>query len=212
MVIDIKKCIGCNACTIACKAENVTPPGVSYNVVLENEIGTFPDVTRKFVPRPCMHCEKPFCVKVCPVRATYKRPDGIVVINYKRCIGCRYCIAACPYGARYFDFGEYYTEETPNIMDYEKREFYEYEGSDIGEKWRREGKRSPIGNTRKCTFCLHRLSKKMLPSCVVTCLGKARYFGDLNDTESFVSMLIATGETMRLKEDIGNEPSVYYRL
>jgi Fe-S-cluster-containing dehydrogenase component len=83
MVIDLRKCIGCSACTIACKAENRLPPGVVYRPVIEEELGEYPNVTRRFVPRPCMQCEEPPCVPVCPVGATYKRPDGIVEMNYE---------------------------------------------------------------------------------------------------------------------------------
>ena len=107
MLLDLRKCVGCSACTIACIAENKLPPGVVYRPVLEEEIGTYPNVTRRFVPRPCMQCDNPPCVNVCPVNATYKRPDGIVAINYDDCIGCRYCITACPYSARTFDSGRF---------------------------------------------------------------------------------------------------------
>jgi len=102
MAVDLKKCTGCRACTVACKAENVTPPEVSYNVVLEQEVGTYPNVKRVFTYKPCFHCENPPCTPVCPVGATWKRKeDGIVVIDYDICIGCRYCLTACPYGSRF---------------------------------------------------------------------------------------------------------------
>jgi molybdopterin-containing oxidoreductase family membrane subunit len=96
MVIDTRKCIGCHACTIACVAENHLPPGVVYRPVLTEEIGKFPNLAMRFIPRPCMQCEEPPCVPVCPVKATFARPDGIVEINYDECIGCRYCLTACP--------------------------------------------------------------------------------------------------------------------
>jgi molybdopterin-containing oxidoreductase family iron-sulfur binding subunit len=92
MVIDLRKCVGCHACTMACVAENKLPPGVVYRLVLEEEFGTYPNVTRKFIPRPCMQCDDPPCTPVCPVNATYTNPDGVVVMNYHQCIGCRYCI------------------------------------------------------------------------------------------------------------------------
>ena len=111
MVIDLAKCVGCDSCTVACKAENRTPPGISYNVVLEQETGTYPNVRIEALPRPCMQCENPACVSVCPVKATYRGEDGIVVIDADRCIGCKYCIAACPYGARSADEGSSYTVE-----------------------------------------------------------------------------------------------------
>ncbi|GFP21558.1 prokaryotic molybdopterin-containing oxidoreductase family, iron-sulfur binding subunit [Candidatus Hakubella thermalkaliphila] len=109
MVIDLRKCVGCSACTIACVSENKLPPGVVYRPVTDEEIGTYPNVTRRFLPRPCMQCDEPPCVPVCPVGATWKQADGVVVIDYERCIGCRYCITACPYAARTFDFGSFYT-------------------------------------------------------------------------------------------------------
>jgi molybdopterin-containing oxidoreductase family iron-sulfur binding subunit len=215
MVIDLRKCVGCHACTIACVSENHLPPGVVYRPVLEEEIGTFPNVTRRFLPRPCMQCENPPCTPVCPVGATYKDENGIVVVDYDQCIGCRYCITACPYAARTFDFGEYYTanrpEETgvmigPTAEQYETAPNYEY-----GEGRVREGEHgSPIGNVRKCHFCLHRLEVGMLPACTTTCIGRATYFGDANDPDSMVSELVASPNVMRLKEELGTEPRVYY--
>lgn len=211
MVIDLQKCVGCNACTVACKAENNTPPGVTYHVVLEEEIGRYPNVTRRFLPRPCMQCQHPPCVRVCPVNATYRRTDGIVAIDYNVCIGCRYCLSACPYGARSFDFGEFYTvEQTPRLAEYDLTPNFEY-----GREWKRHPANlhvSPIGNARKCTFCLHRLEKGMLPACITTCIGGARTFGDLNDPESLVARQAALPRVMRLKEELGTEPSVYYLL
>ena len=103
MVIDLAKCVGCDSCTVACKAENRTPPGVTYNVVLEQETGAYPNVRIEAIPRPCMQCENPACVSVCPVSATYRGDDGIVVIDADRCIGCKYCIAACPYNVRFIN-------------------------------------------------------------------------------------------------------------
>ncbi len=204
MVIDLRKCVGCSACTVSCVAENKLPPGVVYRPVLEEEIGTFPNVRRRFIPRPCMQCDNPPCVFVCPVSATWKRPDGIVVIDYNACIGCRYCVTACPYSARTFDTGHLYTEGTPQEMDYELLPNFEY-----GEEWPRNGG-SPIGNVRKCHFCLHRLEQGELPACVTTCIGGANYFGDANDPDSLVSELIAQPNVMRLKEEMGTEPRVYY--
>ncbi|NIA30148.1 MAG: 4Fe-4S dicluster domain-containing protein, partial [Actinobacteria bacterium] len=152
MVIDLRKCVGCRACTVSCIAENKLPPGVVYRPVMEEEIGDYPYVTRTYLPRPCLHCSKPPCTPVCPVRATYKRKDGIVVIDYEKCIGCRYCVTACPYGARSFDFGEFYTDKTPKRESYEEEPAFEY-----SRKWNRDGKKSPVCNARKCHFCLHRI-------------------------------------------------------
>jgi molybdopterin-containing oxidoreductase family iron-sulfur binding subunit len=208
MAIDLRKCVGCSACTIACKAENALPPGVVYRPVLEEEIGQYPNVSKRFTPRPCMQCDNPPCVPVCPVKATYKRPDGVVEIDYNQCIGCRYCITACPYQARYFDFGEFYTDGTPGSPEpYETSPAPEY-----GKKWPRKEGKSPIGNVRKCQFCLHRLNVGMLPACVTTCIGGATYFGDSNDPESLVSGLIGKPNVMRLKEEMGTKPKVYYLM
>jgi len=207
MVIDIRKCIGCSACTIGCIAENKLPPGVVYRPVIEEEFGKYPLVARRFWPKPCFHCDNPPCVPVCPVKATYKRKDGIVVVDYNQCIGCRYCITACPYGARYSDFGENYTDKTPQEAPYEKVPSLEY-----GKKWKRVGHRSPIGNARKCHFCLHRLNEGMLPMCVVTCIGRATYFGDANDSKSMISELASKPNVMRLKEELGTNPKVCYLI
>lgn len=204
MVIDTRKCIGCHACTIGCKAENHLPPGVVYRPVLEEESGTYPNVTRKFIPRPCMHCDEPPCVPVCPVGATWKAKDGIVVIDYDQCIGCRYCITACPYSARTFDFGEHYTDDTPELQAYEEKPSPEY-----SKRWDRS-KGSPEGNARKCHFCIHRLNAGQLPTCVTTCIGYATFFGDANDRKSLVSELITSSNAIRLKEELGAKPKVYY--
>lgn len=217
MVIDLRKCVGCHACTIACVAENKLPPGVVYRPVLSEEIGVYPRVTMKFLPRPCMQCDIPPCVPVCPVNATYKNEEGVVIVDYDQCIGCRSCITACPYAARTFDFGLTYTQGTPDGMpfifgqasadDYERNANIEY-----GENIVREGEKSPIGNVRKCHFCLHRLAEGMLPACTTTCIGRATLFGDANDPQSLVSEMIASPNVMRLKEDLGTEPRVYYLL
>jgi molybdopterin-containing oxidoreductase family iron-sulfur binding subunit len=205
MVIDLRKCIGCSACTIGCVAENKLPPGVVYRPVMEEEIGEYPNVTRRFLPRLCNQCDNPPCVPVCPVKATYKRPDGIVEIDYDQCIGCRYCLPACPYGARTADFGESYTSGTPEVQAYENQPNFEY-----GKEWSREHGKSPVGNARKCHFCLHRLNVGMLPACVTTCIGYATYFGDADDPDSLVSELIVKPNVMRLKEELGTKPRVYY--
>jgi len=208
MVIDLQKCIGCKACTVSCMAENNSPPGVEYRPVMVEEIGTFPNVRTRFTPRPCMQCDDPPCVPPCPVGATYKRPDGVVEIDYDQCIGCRYCITACPYGARSFDFGEFYTDDSPALMPYETRPNYEY-----GQNWSRDPDHktaSPIGNARKCHFCLHRVEAGLLPACVTTCIGAATFYGDLNDPDSLVSELAAKERATRLKEELGTNPKVYY--
>lgn len=205
MVIDKKKCTGCYACTVSCVAEYKLPPGVVYRPVLETETGKYPNVTREWTPRPCMQCDNPPCVKGCPVNATFKREDGIVVVDYDKCIGCRTCITSCPYGARTFDLGGFYTENTPQLAPYETEDFYEY-----NEARNRKSKDSPMGNARKCHFCTNRLEVGLLPLCVVSCLGRATYFGDLNDPEALVNKIIVGRNTETLKAHLGTHPKVIY--
>jgi len=207
MVIDLRRCVGCHACTMSCVAENKLPPGVVYRPVLDQEIGVYPNVTRRFMPRPCMQCDEPPCVPVCPVNATWKREDGIVAIDYDQCIGCRYCITACPYSARTFDVGYTYTEDTPAQQAYELLPNFEY-----GEaRTRQPGHEvSPVGNARKCHFCLHRLENGQLPLCVTTCIGTANYFGDLNDPDSLVAEMASKPNVVVLKEEMGTKPKVVY--
>ncbi len=215
MVIDTRKCVGCHACTVACVAENKLPPGVVYRPVIEEEAGTYPNVIRRFTPKPCMQCDQPPCVPVCPVNATYKNEEGVVVVDYDQCIGCRYCITACPYASRTFDVGKTYTEGLPagdglvlglaSTQVYERAANYEY-----GEAHARVEDESPIGNVRKCHFCLHRVKAGMLPECVTTCIGRATLFGDANDPDAVVTGMIAGNNVLRLKEEMGTEPRVYY--
>ena len=218
MVIDVAKCIGCHACTLGCVAENKLPPGVVYRPVIEEEIGTYPDVRRRFLPRPCMQCQNPPCTKVCPVTATYKNEQGVTVVNYDRCIGCRYCLVACPYAARTSDFAEWYTKDTPDASGKilgrkAAAEGYElHPAAEYGKKWPERGNGSPIGNARKCHFCLHRLAVGMLPACVTTCVGRATFFGDRNDPESLVFFLLGSPRLHRLKEELGTQPAVYYLM
>lgn len=206
MVIDLRKCTGCNGCNVACITENKLPPGITYRPVLTETHGTFPNVARRFTPRPCMQCEDPPCVEVCPVNATWKREDGIVAIDYNQCIGCRYCITACPYSARSFDSGYFYGD-----MEGGERQPYELLPSpEYGEDRVRADGGSPIGNARKCTFCIHRLEKGELPACTLSCMGRATHFGDMNDPKSLVSQLIGQPNIMQLKSELGTHPKVYY--
>jgi molybdopterin-containing oxidoreductase family iron-sulfur binding subunit len=220
MVIDTRKCVACMACTVACVMENKLPPGVVYRPVVDTEVGTYPNVTRRFLPRPCMQCDNPPCVPVCPVNATWKRPDGIVEIDYDVCIGCRYCITACPYQARTFDFGQNWTDTAArgpaaSLALSDGGRYQELPSFEYGERWERaEGviPTSPVGNARKCHFCAHRLAEGLLPMCVTTCIGRATYFGDLNDPESLVAQRAASPNAVRLKEELGTQPKVYYLL
>ena len=188
MVMDLRRCVGCQACVIACKSENKVPLGVFRTVVQVLETGHMekddagmvitengnyaPNVKKSMLPLICNHCSKPACVAVCPVKATFKRQDGVVLIDYSICMGCGTCIQACPYNMRFFN---------------------------------------PVQKTAdKCTFCVHRLNKGLAPACVTSCVGRARIFGDLMDPRSEVSRLVANNPTSRLKVGSGNDPQVYY--
>lgn len=219
MVIDTRKCVGCHACTIACVAENKLPPGVVYRPVVTEEFGEFPNVQLRFTPRPCMQCEEPPCVPVCPVKATWARPDGVVAIDYDKCIGCRYCLTACPYGARTSDFGEHYADgasvgapvgENRPMMGASHLPYEEHPNFEYGKEWSRADHQSPVGNARKCHFCLHRLEVGQLPQCVTTCIGRATYFGDRNDPDSLVVELITKHNVQTLLPHKGTKPRVFY--
>lgn len=205
MAIDLKKCVGCHACTVSCIAENVLPPNVIYRVVFEEESGEFPNTKRKFIPRPCMQCDNPPCVPVCPVKATWKREDAIVAIDYNKCIGCGRCVRACPYNARSLDYARFYTDGTPKIEDYEKRPSFEYK-----KKWPRVKYAPPMLSARKCHFCIHRIENGVLGTCTTTCIGRATYFGDANDPDSLVSKKLKTPGAAVLRPELGTKPRVYY--
>lgn len=202
MVIDMNKCTGCGHCTLACRAANDINPSISWTRVIEaGQVGT----RKVFLPRPCMQCEHAPCVEVCPVKASYYRPDGIVMMDYDRCIGCRYCEVACPYGARAFNW-EKFTGSNPAIPTW-------------GEP---EVARRPRGVVEKCTFCYQRIDRglalglkpgidpKATPACVLACPMGVRTFGDINDPESNVSQLLSANHAVRLREDLGTAPRVYY--
>jgi molybdopterin-containing oxidoreductase family iron-sulfur binding subunit len=215
MVIDTRRCVGCRACMVACKAENKTPPGVFYTVVFDQVIEPRIDDKPLYMTKPCFHCEHPPCVDVCPVSATYKRErDGIVVVDYDRCIGCRYCMTACPYSARWFDFGENYPAMAENTP------LRAAPSPEYGQFRERRRETSPIGNVRKCTFCLHLQDEEgrydraagRWPACAKTCTGHAIHFGDFSDPDSEVSRLLRERVPIRLKEELGTSPNVYYLL
>lgn len=202
MVIDLSRCIGCDYCVWACQATNDTQDDMRWNIRVEDEtpLGEVFHVTR-----PCLHCRNAPCVEVCPVAATYHRADGLVVMDYDKCIGCRYCQTACPYGARSFNWQER-ADTNPRVPEW----------------GRPEVSRRARGVVEKCTFCIHRIDAGLAaglmpgideaatPACVVICPVNARFFGNLNDPESPVSRIIHSRPTIRLREDLGTEPNVYY--
>lgn len=204
MSIDLNKCIGCKYCTYACQAVNNLGDDMKYCVVTTE---TMENGKEYFLSRPCMHCAEAPCVHVCPVKATYKRSDGIVMMDYTLCIGCRYCQVACPYDARVFNWKEpvKVSPKSPNFGF-------------------QEVANRPRGVVEKCTFCSHRIDSGTergmvpgvdalaTPACVVACPTGARAFGDLTDPESPVSKVLAESKSiLRLREDeLSTEPSVYY--
>jgi len=202
MVIDLEKCIGCEYCLRACSATNDVAADTPWNIVVPEETSAG---RQFFFSRPCLHCQNAPCVEVCPVKATYHRDDGLIVMDYDRCIGCRYCQVACPYDARRFNWEER-TDENPYIPTW-----------GIAEVERR-----PRGVVEKCTFCIHRIDKGLeggltpgvdreaTPACVNACPVNARVFGDLKDSESEVSRLVDSNPVIRLREELGTDASVYY--
>lgn len=172
-VIELDRCIDCEACMIACEVENQVPLGKHRNWVKVAPLqGNFPSLVQDYLPGNCMHCENPPCVQVCPTGASYQRADGLVLIDQDKCIGCQFCVEACPYGARYLD-------PTRSVVD-------------------------------KCTACVHRLDAGQPPACVETCVGGARHFGDLNDPNSDVAKLYATGRPRPFHPETGTQPHIFY--
>jgi Fe-S-cluster-containing dehydrogenase component len=196
MVIDLNVCVGCHACTAACKATNGTPPDILFARVHEREVGEYPNARREFLPVLCNHCEEAPCVDVCPTGASYQRADGIVAVNGEICIGCRSCATACPYENRH------YVE--PGTLDngYFNGELTLYERAKY-ERWTE-------GTVIKCDFCMDRVDQGMKPACVETCPPIARHFGDLSDPDSNVSRLLKERESFTLLPDAGTKPCVHY--
>ena len=205
MSIDLRRCVGCQTCTAACKTANATPPGVQWRRVLDLETGEFPDVHRAFLPKACMHCANPPCEEVCPTTATKKRDDGLVTIDYDLCIGCAHCMMACPYDARtivheqHFAYGDQPIASEAACLDPAR-----------------------IGVAMKCNFCKDRIDQaaatgrtpgvhpEVTPACVNSCISGAMEFGDLDDPNSKVRRLLAETQHYRMHEELGTNPSVHY--
>jgi tetrathionate reductase subunit B len=196
MVIDVGKCKdGCTECTDACRKENNVAhhddPSIDIHWIRKATIRRKQaNAKERDIPLLCNHCDDPPCALVCPVQATYKRHDGIVVVDKHRCIGCRYCLIACPYGMRMFNF----------------------KGNDV---WFNEHNPTRAhGVSESCHFCFHRLDKGIMePACVEACNKadhRAMAFGDLNDPSSEVSKILASNLVHALREDLGTKPHVYY--
>lgn len=193
MVIDLSACINCHTCSIACKSENFTPPGVFWCRVLEKEEGKYPSPRRIMLPVLCNHCQEPPCVQVCPTGASTQREDGIVVIEYEKCVGCKACITACPYGARTYieDLNGYFEQ---GLTPYEEFGYQKHQS----------------GVVEKCNFCYERLEKGLEPACIAACPVSCRYFGDLDDPDSDVSRLLKVRNSFQLLAELGTKPSVSY--
>ncbi|ATW27374.1 sulfate reduction electron transfer complex DsrMKJOP subunit DsrO [Candidatus Formimonas warabiya] len=203
MVIDSRKCAGCNDCINACHKTHNVPEIKNQEeevkwIWKEKFENAFPDLNQRYLSadlekRPflllCNHCENPACVRVCPTKATFKREDGIVMMDYHRCIGCRYCMAACPYGARSFNF----QDPRPFIPE-------------INEKYPTRTK----GVVEKCNFCTEQLSQGLLPLCAQACQKGAITCGDLNDPDSNVRKLLDAHITIQRKPNLGTFPGIYY--
>ena len=204
MVIDTRRCVGCQTCTIACKQEHGLPAGTGWRFVADCEIGEYPDVRRIFLPMQCMHCAEPPCVPVCPTGASRQRDDGIVWIEYGACVGCGYCAMACPYHARHLvhEATGYFAKPTP--------------AEEAGARPERHGVMT------KCTFCKERVDDGLAhgltpgvdpvatPMCSVACIANAIVFGDLDDPGSAVSKTLAEGRAHPLMPECGTQPNVFY--
>ena len=204
MLIDTRKCIeGCTECVAQCHHVHNVPDfnnrkeevkwiwKSSYNKVFPTASQQFQSekITGRSYLALCNHCAESPCTRVCPTEATFKRWDGIVAMDYHRCIGCRFCMAACPYGSRSFNWQDPRTAIKNPSLAYPTRE---------------------QGVVEKCNFCSDRLVKGLLPACVEACPQKVMTFGDLNDPKSEIRGLLENNETMQRKPELGTKPSVFY--
>ncbi len=208
--LNISRCKGVRKCVEGCVEENNQSRDTQIQYIRVRELDhasltlkesdhyydseTVPRPGKDYLPIQCMQCENPPCVKNCPIEATWMEPDGIVVIDYDWCIGCRYCMAACPYWARRFNWGE------PSIPAEEINPKTHYLGNRPREK----------GVVEKCTFCIQRTRKGRLPACVEACPTGARVFGNLLDPASEIRYILENKAVFRLKEELGTEPKFWY--
>jgi len=208
MVIDLRRCIGCYSCVVACKEEHFVPPGIFWNKVLVTHKGVYPAVTKEILPVLCNHCKEAACVEVCPTGASTRREDGIVLVDANKCVGCRYCVIACPYQHR-TSFEEY----SP---------YFKGDGYTPPEEIGRRLYPLQEGTVVKCNFCVERIEEGLnkglkpgvdaeaTPACVNACPTKARYFGDLDDPDSELPRLIREKKGAPLAPEFDTDPSVYY--
>ena len=196
MIVDKGRCIGCDTCTIACKSEHLTPPGMSLIRIEDTESGKYPKVKKIFTPMLCMQCNNPPCVDACPETALSKRDDGIVVVSDKLCNGTMACIPACPYDALHFlaeDAKSFY-DGKPTPLELESKPNY------------------LKGKVYKCDFCASEgTSGKVLdPACLRSCPVSVFKFGDLEDPKSNVSLTLKQGKAKQMLPEQGADPVVFY--
>jgi Fe-S-cluster-containing dehydrogenase component len=220
MVVDLDRCQGCRACMEACKVENNTTEGHFWMYVFRLEEGVYPDARISFLPRPCQHCEDAPCVKVCPVGARFKREDGLTLTDSDRCIGCRYCELACPYGVNYFNWGKpqdrYYGDwDDPDLEPVTGGANPPWSNPHLAQPQGDEQRMTAGGGhhkgvMEKCTFCVHRVERGDVPACVETCPVEALRFGDVDEPESPISRFLRENDHFRLLDELGTKPSVVY--
>jgi molybdopterin-containing oxidoreductase family iron-sulfur binding subunit len=208
MVVDTRKCIGCDACSVACRAENPTGPEGNFRRVIKKDLPIGPRPWVIYKPVNCLQCDDAPCARAVPQGMIVKRPDGIVDFNYDRLKGpyAQAAAQACPVKAIHIDGGKTFTQGTPHPQEYENRAFAEN-----GKVYSRKPGANPLTDTaRKCTFCSHLLDAAMLPACVTTCIGGAMYFGDANDPGSLINEITQGRRIFKGHENLGLKPRVIY--